>query len=272
MSDAEAVARTAALLKQRLGPGAPRIAVLLGSGWSPLAAEVQDAVDVTYAELPAFPVLAVGGHAGLLRAGRLGGVEVLVLAGRLHAYETGRADGMRGVIRTLAAIGMRVLVQTNAAGSLDAALRPGEVMLVGDHINVPQLSPLFGESGDGCFVDLSAAYDPALRAQARAAAARAGIALHEGVYAWVMGPQFETPAEIRMLRSFGARAVGMSTVPETILARHAGLRVLALSLLTNMAAGMEPVPLSHAHTLAGAAAGSERALRLLVAVLQALEC
>ena len=272
MSDAEAVARTAALLKQRLGPGAPRIAVLLGSGWSPLAAEVQDAVDVTYAELPAFPVLAVGGHAGLLRAGRLGGVEVLVLAGRLHAYETGRADGMRGVIRTLAAIGMRVLVQTNAAGSLDAALRPGEVMLVGDHINVPQLSPLFGESGDGRFVDLSAAYDPALRAQARAAAARAGIALHEGVYAWVMGPQFETPAEIRMLRLLGAQAVGMSTVPETILARHAGLRVLALSLLTNMAAGMEPVPLSHAHTLAGAAAGSERALRLLVAVLQALEC
>ena len=116
------------------------------------------------------------------------------------------------------------------------------------------------------------AYDATLRERALQAAAAAGIALHQGTYAWVMGPQFETPAEIRMLRSFGARAVGMSTVPETILARHSGLRVLALSLLTNMAAGMEAQPLSHAHTLAGAAAGSERALRLLVAVLQALEC
>ncbi len=271
MNDADAVAWTAAQLRQRLGPRAPRIAVLLGSGWSPLAAEVADAVDLPYAELPAIPALAVGGHAGLLRAGHLGGVPVLVLAGRLHAYETGRADGMKGVIRTLAAIGIRVLVQTNAAGSLDATLRPGEVMLVSDHINVPQRSPLTGESGDGRFVDLSAAYDPALRGQARAAARQAGSTLHEGVYAWVMGPQFETPAEIRMLQTFGARAVGMSTVPETILARHAGLRVLALSLLTNMAAGMEAQTLSHAHTLATAAAASERAVRLLVAVIQGLE-
>lgn len=272
MNDADAVERSAALLKQRLGPPAPRVAVLLGSGWSPLAAEVQDGVEVPYAELPAFPALAVGGHAGVLRAGRLGGVPVLVLAGRQHAYETGRADGMKGAIRTLAAIGVQVLVQTNAAGSLDAALRPGDLMLVSDHLNVPQLSPLFGEPGDRRFVDLSAAYDPALRTQACAAAAGVGVPLHEGVYAWVMGPQFETPAEIRMLQSFGARAVGMSTVPETILARHAGLRVLALSMITNLAAGMETQTLSHAQTLAGAAAGSERAVRLLVAVLQALEC
>lgn len=269
--NADAVQACAALLKQRLDARRPGIAVLLGSGWSPLAAEVQDAVDVPYAELPAFPALAVRGHAGVLRAGRLGGVDVLVLAGRQHAYETGRADGMKGAIRTLAALGVRVLVQTNAAGSLDAALRPGELMLVSDHLNLPQRSPLFGESGDQRFLDMSAAYDPLLREQARAAAARAGIVLHEGVYAWVMGPQFETPAEIRMLHSFGARAVGMSTVPETILARHAGLRVLALSLLTNMAAGMEAGALSHAQTLAGAAAGSERAVRLLVAVIQALE-
>jgi purine-nucleoside phosphorylase len=222
--------------------------------------------------LPAFPALAVDGHAGLLRAGRLGGVQVLVLAGRQHAYETGHADGMKGAIRSLAAVGVRVLVQTNAAGSLDAALRPGELMLVSDHLNLPQRSPLFGESGDQRFLDMSAAYDPLLREQARAAAAGAGVPLHEGIYAWVMGPQFETPAEIRMLQAFGARAVGMSTVPETIVARHAGLRVLALSLLTNMAAGMAAQALSHAQTLAGAAADSERALRLLVAVLRALEC
>ena len=262
---------TAALLRQRLGRRRPRIAVLLGSGWSGAAAEVEDAVDLPYAELPAFPALAVGGHAGLLRAGRLGGVPVLVLAGRQHAYESGRADGMKGAIRTLAAIGVRVLVQTNAAGSLDAALRPGEPMLITDHINVPQLSPLVGEAGDQRFVDLSAAYDPALRLQAQAAARQAGIPLHEGVYAWVLGPQFETPAEIRMLRAFGAQAVGMSTVPETILARHAGLRVLALSLLTNMAAGMSDEALSHAHTLHTASAAAAAAARLLEAIVAKLE-
>ena len=249
----------------------PRLAVLLGSGWGAAAESVQDAVDLPYGMLPAFPRPGVGGHAGVLRIGRMGRHAVLVLAGRKHAYESGDAAAMKGAIRTLAALGVRVLLQTNAAGSLDAAMRPGEAMLIEDHINLPQRSPLFGDSGDARFVDMSAAYDGALRAQARAAAARAGIVLHEGVYAWAMGPQFETPAEIRMLRAFGAQAVGMSTVPETILARHAGLRVLALSLLTNMAAGMETAPLSHAHTLAGAAAGSVRAVRLLVAVIQALE-
>ena len=269
--NADTVSTTAALLEQRLGTRRPRIAVLLGSGWSAVTAEVQDAVDVPYADLPAFPALAVGGHAGLLRAGRVGGVDVVLLAGRQHAYESGRADGMKGAVRTLAALGVQVLVQTNAAGSLDPGMRPGALMLVGDHLNVPQQSPLSGESGDGRFVDLSAAYDPTLRLQARAAARLAGIDLHEGVYAWVMGPQFETPAEIRMLQAFGAQAVGMSTVPETILARHAGLRVLALSMITNMAAGMETQTLSHAHTLAAAAAGSERGVRLLVAVIRALE-
>jgi len=194
-----------------------------------------------------------------------------VLAGRKHAYESGEADAMAGAIRTLAAAGVQALVQTNAAGSLDAAMRPGELMLISDHLNLPQRSPLFGETSDRRFVDMSAAYDPALRALAQAAAQRAGQPLHEGVYAWVMGPQFETPAEIRMLRAFGAQAVGMSTVPETIIARHAGLRVLALSMITNMAAGMAAETLSHARTLAGAAAGSERAVQLLVAVIQALD-
>ncbi len=267
----DTVTRTAAHLKQRLGARAPKIAVLLGSGWSPLADEVQDAVDVPYADLEAFPTLAVGGHPGLLRAGRIGGVEVAVLAGRKHAYESGQADAMSGAIRTLAAIGVQLLVQTNAAGSLDAAMRPGALMLISDHLNVAQRSPLLGETGDRRFVDMSAAYDPALRALAHAAAQRAGQTLHEGVYAWVMGPQFETPAEVRMLRAFGAQAVGMSTVPETIVARHTGLRVLALSMITNMAAGMAAETLSHAHTLAAAATGSERAVKLLVAVIQALE-
>jgi purine-nucleoside phosphorylase len=273
--DTDNVERSALLLQQCLGARRPRIAVLLGSGWGPFAAEVQDAVDVHYRDLPAFPVVAIGGHAGVLKAGRIGRTEVAVLAGRQHAYETGEADGMKGAIRTLAAIGVQVLVQTNAAGSLDPRLGPGELMLVSDHINVVQRSPLIGDGGrpdaDRRFVDMSAAYCPQLRAQALAAAQTAGTPLHEGVYAWVLGPQFETPAEIRMLRGFGAQAVGMSTVPETILARHAGLRVLALSMITNMAAGMATETLSHAHTLAAAGRASARAVQLLSAVVQALE-
>jgi purine-nucleoside phosphorylase len=266
----EAVSASAAQLKQLLGLRAPRIAVLLGTGWGPFAQQVQDAVEVPYSALPAFPTLAIGGHAGKLIAGRLGGAEVLVLAGRKHSYETGDADGMKGAVRTLAAIGVQVLVQTNAAGSMDASMRPGELMLITDHINVVQRSPLVGETGDGRFIDMGSAYCPQLRAQALAAAAAAGHTLREGVYAWVLGPQFETPAEIRMLRAFGAQAVGMSTVPETILARHAKLRVLALSLMTNMAAGMEAETLSHAHTMATAQTASERAVATLSAVVTAL--
>jgi purine-nucleoside phosphorylase len=249
----------------------PKIAVVLGTGWGPVAQRVQDAVDIPYHELPAFPALGVGGHAGLLRLGTLGGRDVAVLSGRKHAYENGQPDGMKGAIRTLAALGVQVLVQTNAAGSMVPSMAPGQIMLITDHINTVQRSPLLNESGDHRFVDMSAAYDPALGAQAQAVAAKLGLPLFEGVYAWVMGPQFETPAEIRWLRGIGAQAVGMSTVPETILARHAKMRVLALSLMTNMAAGMADETLSHALTLATAQAASERAVNLLEAVLAALE-
>jgi purine-nucleoside phosphorylase len=269
---AAAVDTSAGLLRARLGERRPRIAVLLGSGWGPFADAVTDAVTVPYAELPAFPRLAIGGHAGLLKAGRIGRQELIVLAGRKHTYETGEADGMKGVIRTLAALGVELLVQTNAAGSLDHAMPPGTVMLVEDHINLVQRSPLVGEPGDGRFVDMGTAYDATLRLQAQAAAVAAtGHALPVGVYAWVLGPQFETPAEIRMLQRLGAQAVGMSTVPETILARHAGLKVLALSLMTNMAAGLSAETLSHGHTMATAQAASERAVALLAAVVQGLE-
>jgi len=264
------VAASAALLQQRLGTLRPLAAVLLGSGWGGFADVVQGAIDVPYADLPAFPRLAIGGHAGLLRAGYVGGVPVLVLAGRKHAYETGEPDGMKGAIRTLAALGVQVLVQTNAAGSMEAAMRPGELMLITDHLNLVQRSPLFNESGDQRFVAMAGAYCARLQALARATAAQQGATLHEGVYAWVMGPQFETPAEIRMLQRLGAQAVGMSTVPETILARHAGLRVLALSMLTNMAAGLSDESLSHSHTLATAKAGGQGAVTLLQAIVSGL--
>jgi purine-nucleoside phosphorylase len=249
----------------------PRIAVLLGSGWGPLAQRVQGAVAIPYAQLPAFPALGVEGHAGTLRLGRIGAHEVAVLSGRKHAYETGDAAAMRGAIRTLAACGIELLVQTNAAGSLDAAMRPGELMLIADHLNVVQRSPLFGESGAERFVDMQDAYDPTLRAQARAIAQRAGATLHEGVYAWVMGPQFETPAEIRMLQRLGAQAVGMSTVPETILARRHGLRVLGFSMFTNMGCGLEAESLSHAHTLETARAAGDAAVPLLEAIVGGLQ-
>jgi purine-nucleoside phosphorylase len=248
----------------------PRIAVLLGSGWGGLTRQLADAQRLPYAELPRFPGAGVAGHAGELWLGRMGGCDVAVLSGRRHAYEDGRVDGMKGALHTLRALGIEVLVQTNAAGSLDAAMPSGSLMLISDHLNLVQRSPLVGEVGSERFVDMVKAYDPALRQVAHAAAARSGVTLHEGVYAWVLGPQFETPAEIRMLRTLGARAVGMSTVPETILARWLGLRVLALSLVTNLAAGLSDEQLSHAHTLAQAEAAGANATELLMAVVQAL--
>jgi purine-nucleoside phosphorylase len=271
MTPAEAVEASAAVVLDRIGGLAPQIALLLGSGWGGVADAVHDAVDIPYRDLPAFPVPDVGGHAGVLRAGTLSGREVLVLSGRKHSYETGEVDGMKGAVRTLAALGVRVLVQTNAAGSVVPRMRPGELMLVSDHINLVQRSPLFRETGDTRFVGMADAYDPALRAAARQAAVALGATLHEGVYAWVMGPQFETPAEIRMLQTMGAQAVGMSTVPETIVARQAGLRVLAISMITNMAAGLSDESLSHAHTLQTARTAGAAAAQLLEAVVAQLE-
>ena len=266
-----AIARSAAYIRKAAAGRAPTLALLLGSGWSGLAERLQDALVIPYAVLPGFPRPGVEGHAGRLMIGRVGGRDVALLSGRQHTYETGDAAAMKGALRTLAACGVRALVQTNAAGSLDAGMRSGELMLIADHLNVAQRSPLLNEQGGARFVDLRDAYDPALRAAALRAAAALGVTLHQGVYAWVLGPQFETPAEIRMLQAFGAQAVGMSTVPETILARHAGLRVLALSLFTNMGCGLEAEALSHAHTLATAQAAGARAVTVLEAVIAALE-
>jgi len=267
--DREMVERCAARLLA--GGRRPKVAVLLGSGWALLAQRLRDPLRLPYAELPGFPEAGVEGHAGELVLGRIGAHEVAVLSGRRHAYEGGDAAAMKGAIAALAACGVRVLVQTNAAGSLDATMRPGELMLVADHLNLVQLSPLVGETGSGRFVDMRDAYDPALRAQARTAALALGATLHEGIYAWVLGPQFETPAEIRMLQRLGAQAVGMSTVPETILARHAGLRVMAVSMFTNMGCGLQSQPLSHANTLGVAQAAAPAAVPLLEAMIAALE-
>ena len=248
----------------------PRIAVVLGSGWGALTEHVREALRIPYAQLDGFPKATVRGHSGELWLGRIGANEVAVLSGRTHAYETGEVTGMQLPLRTLRALGCEVLVQSNAAGSLRAEMTPGSLMVLSDHINLSQRSPLVGAAGSERFVDMHKAYDEALRALAQQVASAKGVTLHQGVYLWTLGPQFETPAEIRMFQQLGADAVGMSTVPETILARHAGMRVLALSLLTNMGAGLSDESLSHAHTLSQAQAASAVAGGLLADIIAAI--
>jgi purine nucleotide phosphorylase len=248
----------------RAAPGfQPRVAVVLGSGLGGFAADVRAVATIPYGDLPGFPQTTVGGHAGKLVLGHVGPTAVAVLQGRAHYYERGRADEMKGAIDTLAGLGCETLLLTNAAGSLRLDMPPGAPMAVTDHISFAGVNPLFGETGDGRFVDMVDAYDPRLVEQILLVARQAGIACHSGVYVWFSGPSFETPAEIRAARTLGADAVGMSTVPETILARWAGLRVAALSLITNYAAGLGGDKLGHEQTLAVARESEGRMRRLL---------
>jgi len=227
----------------------PRFGVVLGSGLGRFADQVKPLKTLDYASLPGFPPTRVGGHAGRLVLGHVGPTPVAVLQGRAHYYEHGRADAMKVPVRVLARLGCESMLLTNAAGSLHREMPAGSVMAITDHINFAGVSPLFHEPGDDRFIDMGAAYDPALRARLHAVAKTAGIVLHDGVYIWFSGPSFETPAEIRAAGRLGADAVGMSTVPEVVLARHAGMKVAALSTITNLAAGLSPVPLTHILTL-----------------------
>jgi purine nucleotide phosphorylase len=248
----------------RAAPGfRPKVAVVLGSGLGGFADEVKTIATIPYGELPDFPQTTVGSHAGKLVLGHVGPTPVAVLQGRAHYYERGRADEMKGAIRAMAALGCETLLQTNAAGSLRLDMPPGSAMVITDHINFTGVNPLFGESGDGRFVDMVDAYDPALVKKLLMAAKQANVLCHDGVYMWFSGPSFETPAEIRAARVLGADAVGMSTAPETILARHAGMKVAALSLMTNYAAGLVPGTLAHDQTIAVASSASGDVRRLL---------
>ena len=246
----------------------PRVAVVLGSGLGSFADEVKAIAAIPYGELPGFPQTTVGSHAGRLVLGHVGKTPVAVLQGRAHYYERGRADEMAGAIRALAEMGCETLLQTNAAGSLRLDMPPGSLMAISDHINFTGVNPLFGTSGNSRFVDMVDAYEPALVERLLAAAKAANIVCHDGVYIWFCGPSFETPAEIRAARVLGADAVGMSTVPETILARHAGLRVAALSLMTNYAAGMSHDKLGHEQTMAVAREAADKVRRLLRSFLE----
>ncbi|HEY4829312.1 MAG TPA: purine-nucleoside phosphorylase [Solirubrobacteraceae bacterium] len=247
--------------------GTPRVGVVLGSGLGAVADAVEDATVVGYEELPGFPRPTVAGHAGRAVIGSIGGVPVAVLQGRAHLYEGGDPDVIRAPIRALRDAGASVLVLTNAAGSLRWDVGPGSLMAITDHINLTGMNVLMGPNDEAIgprFPSLRDAYDPALLSSLRASAEDAGVDLAEGVYLAVTGPSFETPAEIRAFRTLGADAVGMSTVQETIVARHCGLRVAAISVITNLGEGMTDEPLSHEQTLGAAQKGAGDLSRLLL--------
>lgn len=257
-------------IREHAGPDLPRIAILLGSGLGTVAGGLTEAQAIDYRELPGFPRPSVEGHAGRLVMGRLGGVPVVCLAGRSHFYEGVGPGPLNTMVRTLKEIGCRVLLLTNAAGSLRPETGPGSLVLIDDHINLQGTSPLVGSNDPRIgprFVDLSEVYAARLRSVLAAAAEREGMALARGVYLATLGPAFETPAEIRAFRTLGADLVGMSTVAEAISARHAGLEVAGLSVVTNLAAGLAAEPLTHVETLARSAEAAADVGRLLAAAL-----
>lgn len=259
---------TVTFLRSRLR-GPPGIVLVLGSGLGELGDEIEDAVRVPYGEIPGFAPSTVPGHRGALVAGRLDGAECVVLQGRFHLYEGHPAEAAALPIRALAALGAHTLLVTNAAGGLNRTFRPGDLMLIEDHINLMGRNPLLGpvHAGEPRFPDMSAPYDAALRSLAERVALEQGVGLRRGVYVALLGPSYETPAEVRMLQRLGGDAVGMSTVPEVLAARALGLRVLGLSLITNPAAGLTSAPLSHDDVVtAGARArvGFGRLIRALL--------
>jgi purine-nucleoside phosphorylase len=235
-------------LVSKLQGRAPKHAIILGSALGSVVDAVSDTLVISYGELPGFPVPKISGHAGKLHVGKIGDVEVAVLAGRAHPYESGNAAVMRPVLDQLKTAGIETLILTNAAGSLKLSIPPGSLMLITDHINYSGMNPLIGQHGDENFVPMTDAYDPRLRKAFLAAAKKEKIALKQGVYVWFSGPSFETPAEIKMAQVIGGSAVGMSTAPETIMARRLGLKVAALSVITNLGAGIKGASPSHEET------------------------
>jgi purine-nucleoside phosphorylase len=270
--DAATVAAAANTVRAALGALAPKVAVVLGSGLGRLAERVQDPVRIAYGRLPGFHVPKVPGHAGELVAGTLAGRQVLLQSGRFHMYEGHTAAEAVLPVRLFAALGVDTLIVTNAAGGINPAFAAGTLMLISDHLNLTGRNPLDGpvREGEVRFPDMSVAYDAALRATARAVATAQGLTLGEGVYAGLLGPNFETPAEIRMLAAIGADAVGMSTVMEVIAARALGIRCLGFSLIANPGAGISPTPLNHEEVMAMAAQSGGRLSDVIEGVVGAL--
>jgi len=256
--------QAASIIRSRAGDAAVDVALVLGTGLGAIAEHITAPTVIPYDDLPGFARPMVGGHEAELVVGGIGAVRIAVMKGRIHHYETGDVAAMRVPLETIALLGAHVVVLTNAAGSTRPEVKPGSLVVIRDHINLTGRNPLVGESGDARFVDLTSAYDPALRDRFTKAASESGRRISEGVYMWRSGPTFETPAEIHVARMMGADLVGMSTVPEVIIARHLGLRVLAISMVTNLAAGLSADPLGHAQTMRAAAASIVPLTRVLL--------
>jgi xanthosine phosphorylase len=267
-------ARTAAqIVRARVPDRRPRVGIVLGSGLGKFASHLEDPIAIDYRDLPGFPQPSVEGHAGRLIVGRVAGTEVACLQGRVHLYEGHPASAVVPLVRTLKLIGCDIYFATNAAGALDPDATPGSLMMIVDHINMQGQNPLSGANDDSFgprFPAMSGAYDVGLQERLRVAARAGKIGLREGTYLALLGPNFETPAEIRMCARFGANAVGMSTVPEVIVARHCGMRVAAVSVLTNLGAGLADEVLSHEQTLEFAGRAADDLTRLLKGFLGGL--
>jgi len=259
-------------VRAAIAPRQPKVAIVLGSGLGFLGDELQDAVRVPYAKIPGFPQPGVVGHAGELIAGQLDGVPTLAQSGRFHLYE-GHAPQVTALpVRVFHALGIRTVLLTNAAGGIRRTFQPGTLMLIADHMNMMGLNPLSGHVADGDerFPDMSDPYDSGLRDIARRVAAEEKIPLQEGVYAGLLGPSYETKAEIEMMKRIGADAVGMSTVPEVIAARARGMKCLGISTITNLAAGLGHASLSHQEVLATADRVKGDLARLIRGIVRAL--
>lgn len=255
-------------LSERLGGVRPRVGVVLGSGLGGLAGRFERSREIPYRHIPGWPAPGVAGHAGVLVAGELSGMAAVGLSGRSHFYEGHPPGRVALPVRALAGLGIEALLLSNAAGAVNLDFVPGDLMLISDHLNLTGRTPLAGppREGEERRPDMHAAYDPGLRRMAREAARERGARLREGIYAAMLGPSYESPAEIRMLRALGADAVGMSTVPEVIAARARGIRCLGISCLTNYAAGVTPEPLAHAEVVETADRVADRFERLVLEI------
>jgi len=269
---ADAARNAAAVVRARIGEFHPAAAIVLGSGLGGLAGRLANATVIPYPDIPGFPPSTVAGHAGQLLAGTLGGRPVLALAGRFHMYEGHDAALAAFPARVMHALGASVLIVSNAAGGIRRDFAPGTLMLIDDHVNLMFRNPLIGrvEPGDERFPDMSDPYDPALRALAHRVADAAGITLASGVYAGLLGPSYETPAEVRMLATLGVDAVGMSTVPEVLVARAIGMRAVGISCITNLASGLSETSITHAEVIETTARAAERFERLVTGIVAAL--
>ncbi len=249
----------------------PEIGLILGSGLGVLADQISQSEVIPYGDIPHFPVSTVEGHAGELVVGQLEGKAVVLMKGRFHMYEGYGVETVSFPIRVMKALGVKTLLVTNAAGGVNTSYKPGDLMIIKDHINFTFRNPLIGPNENELgvrFPDMSEAYSKTLRSAAKKVAEQEGLTLQEGVYIGLLGPSYETPAEIRMMRTLGADAVGMSTVPEVIVARHAGIEVLGISCISNMAAGILEQPLSHEEVMDTTEKVKEQFLKLVQGVIR----